>query len=281
MEYTNSPLVDCTVLSPNRSGIRTEKIDRITPHCVVGQLSAESIGGCFTETSRRASSNYGVGKDGRVCLIVEEQYPSWCSSSSANDKRAITIELASEKEAPYEMNDAVYEKFIELCVDICERNGKTKLLWFADKDKSLNYEPADNEMLFTVHRWFANKSCPGDWLYARLDEVAKEVTERLSGIIEEKKKEPETKILYKVQVGAYSKKENADKMLAKVKAAGFKDAFIATVLVEDTTSKKTVTQIAKEVIDGKWGNGMARKKALEKAGYNYNKVQAEVKRLLA
>lgn len=89
---SNSSLVNCTVKSPNHSGKRTHKIDRITPHCVVGQLSAESIGGCFTSTSRQASCNYGIGKDGRVCLIVDEANRSWCSSSSANDQRAITIE---------------------------------------------------------------------------------------------------------------------------------------------------------------------------------------------
>jgi len=198
MGYTNSPLVDCTLLSPNHSGTRTHKIDRITPHCVVGQLSAESIGGCFDEVSRQASCNYGIGKDGRVCLVVEERNRSWCSSSRENDQRAITIECASDKVAPYAMNDAVYNKLIELCVDICKRNGKTKLLWFADKVKSLNYTPADNEMVFTVHRWFANKGCPGDWLYNRLDEVAAEVTKRLNPTTTN-----DEEVLYKVQVGAF------------------------------------------------------------------------------
>lgn len=220
MNYTNSPLVNCTLLSPNHSGIRTHKIDRITPHCVVGQLSAEGIGYCFDDTKVQASCNYGIGNDGRVCLIVEEKNRSWCSSNKANDQRAITIECASDKTAPYAMNNVVYKKLIELCVDICKRNGKNKLLWFADKTKSLNYEPADNEMVLTVHRWFANKSCPGDWLYNRLNEVAIEVTKRLN---------PEPEVIYRVQVGAYSVKANAEAQLAKVKAAGFKDAFISTV----------------------------------------------------
>ena len=181
MGYTNSPLVVYTKLSPNHSGQRTHSIDRITPHCVVGQLSAESICGCFTSTDRQASCNYGIGTDGRVSLCVEEKNRSWCSSSNANDQRAITIECSSDSTAPYAMTDAVYQSLIKLCTDICQRNGKTKLLWFADKDKTLNYSPASDEMVLSVHRWFANKSCPGDWLYNRLGDLAAKVTEALGG----------------------------------------------------------------------------------------------------
>lgn len=180
---SNSSLVNCTILSPNHSGKRTHKIDRITPHCVVGQLSAESIGGCFTSTSRKASCNYSIGKDGRVCLIVDEANRSWCSSSNANDQRAVTIECASDMSEPYTMNSAVYNKLIDLCTDICRRNGIKKLLWFADKAKSLSYEPANDEAVLTVHRWFASKSCPGDWLYSRLGDVAKRVTASLGGAV--------------------------------------------------------------------------------------------------
>lgn len=180
---SNSSLVNCTILSPNHSGKRTHKIDRITPHCVVGQLSAEAIGGCFTSTSRKASCNYGIGKDGRVCLIVDEANRSWCSSSKANDQRAVTIECASGMSEPYTMNSAVYNKLIDLCIDICRRNGIKKLLWFADKAKSLSYEPANDEAVLTVHRWFASKSCPGDWLYSRLGDVARRVTASLGGAV--------------------------------------------------------------------------------------------------
>ena len=180
---SNSSLVNCTILSPNHSGKRTHKIDRITPHCVVGQLSAESIGGCFTSTSRKASCNYGIGKNGRVCLIVDEANRSWCSSSKANDQRAVTIECASDMSEPYTMNSAVYNKLIDLCIDICRRNGIKKLLWFADKAKSLSYEPANDEAVLTVHRWFASKSCPGDWLYSRLGDVARRVTASLGGAV--------------------------------------------------------------------------------------------------
>lgn len=180
MAYTNSSLIDYKKLSPNHSGKRTHSIDRISPHCVVGQLSVETIGNIFASSARSASCNYAIGKDGRIALIVEEKNRSWCTSSSANDQRAITIEIASDTKHPYTMNDKAYAKFIDLCVDICKRNGKKKLLWFNDKSKSLNYKPKSDEMVFTVHRWFKNKACPGDWLYSRLDDVAKEVTERLN-----------------------------------------------------------------------------------------------------
>lgn len=180
MAYTNSPLVSYTKFSPNHSGQRTHSIDCITPHCVVGQLSAEAICDCFS-AGRDASCNYGIGTDGRVSLCVEEKNRSWCSSSSANDQRAVTIECASDRAEPYAMNSAVYATLIKLCTDICRRNGKKKLLWFGDKNETLNYSPKSDEMVITVHRWFANKSCPGNWLYARLGDLAAKVTAALGG----------------------------------------------------------------------------------------------------
>lgn len=227
---SNSSLVSYTKLSPNHSGQRTHSIDRITPHCVVGQLSAERICDCFP-AGRGASCNYGIGTDGRISLCVEEKNRSWCTSSSANDQRAITIECASDKTAPYAMNGKVYASLVELCVDICKRNGKSKLLWFDSKEKTLNYTPKSDEMVLTVHRWYANKSCPGDWLYSRLGNLASEVTKRLTGGDKDEGKEnvpTDNKTLYRVQTGAFSKKSNADAMLAKVKKAGF-DAFITKV----------------------------------------------------
>ena len=179
MAYTNSKLVVHTKLSPNHSGQRTHSIDRISPHCVVGQVTAESLGNLFARASYQASSNYGIDKDGRVGLYVEEKNRSWCTSSSANDQRAVTIECASDTFSPYRMNDVVYQTLVGLCADICRRNGKKKLLWFGDKNKTLNYSPAADEMVITVHRWFANKSCPGDWLYSRLGDLAQKVTAEL------------------------------------------------------------------------------------------------------
>lgn len=218
-DMSNSSLVSYTKLSPNHSGQRTHSIDRITPHCVVGQLSAESICGCFTSTSRQASCNYGIGTDGKIALCVEEKNRSWCSSSNANDQRAVTIECASDLKEPYAMNDKVYASLVNLCVDICKRNGKKKLLWLGNKDKTLNYSPKSDEMVLTVHRWFANKSCPGDWLYARLGNLATEVTKKLGGS-SDSSSTTTTDTLYRVrktwadsksQLGAYKVLANAKK----------------------------------------------------------------------
>lgn len=178
---SNSPLVSYTRLSPNHSGKRTHAIDRITPHCVVGQVTVQSLGNVFAPASRQASSNYGIGLDGAVGMYVEECNRSWCSSSNANDQRAVTIECASDTTAPYAFRQVVYDRLIELCVDICKRNGKTKLIWIGDKTKALAYTPKSGEMLLTVHRWFAAKSCPGDWMYARMGDLAAKVTAQLSG----------------------------------------------------------------------------------------------------
>ena len=178
---SNSPLVSYTKISPNRTSPRNQPIDRITPHCVVGQCSVETLGAIFAPTSKQASSNYGIGYDGRVGMYCEEKDRSWCTSSSANDNRAITIECASDATAPYAFRDAVYESLINLCVDICNRYGKKKLLWLGDKDKTLTYTPAADEMVLTAHRWFANKGCPGDWLYQREADLAAKVTAKLTG----------------------------------------------------------------------------------------------------
>ena len=184
MAYTNSSLVSYTKLSPNHSGQRTHSIDRITPHCVVGQCSVETLGSIFLPASRQASCNYGIGVDGRVGMYVEEKNRSWCSSSNANDQRAVTIECASDTTEPYAFKEVVYNRLVELCTDICKRNGKTKLLWLGDKTKTLNYTPASDEMVLTVHRWFANKSCPGNWMYARMGDLASQVTAALGGSTE-------------------------------------------------------------------------------------------------
>ena len=216
MAYTNSSMVAYTKLSPNHSGQRTHSIDRITPHCVVGQCSVETLGNIFYPTSRQASCNYGIGPDGRVGMYVEERNRSWCSSSNDNDQRAVTIECASDTTEPYAFKDIVYRTLIKLCVDICKRNGKTKLLWLGDKTKTLGYTPKPDEMVLTVHRWFANKSCPGDWLYNRLGDLAAKVTAALGGTAQTPT--ADKTVWYRVrktwadaksQIGAYKELANA------------------------------------------------------------------------
>lgn len=279
-------MVSYTKLSPNHSGQRTHSIDRITPHCVVGQLSAESICGCFTSPSRQASCNYGIGTDGKVSLCVEEKNRSWCSSSNANDQRSVTIECASDKTEPYAMNSKVYDSLIKLCTDICRRNGKKKLLWLGDRNKTLNYTPKSDEMVLTVHRWFANKSCPGDWLYARLGDLAAKVTAALGSSSEPK---PASQ-LYRVrktwadsksQKGAFSVLANAKKCADSNKGYSVFDENGKKVYPADSSgTKKFIDAIAREVIRGDWGNGDERKKKLTAAGYDYSAVQKKVNELL-
>lgn len=276
MAYTNSKLVSYTKLSPNHSGQRTHSIDRITPHCVVGQLSCESICGCFTSPSRQASCNYGIGKDGRISLCVEEKNRSWCSSSNANNQRAVTIECASDMSEPYAMNSAVYNSLVKLCVDICKRNGKKKLLWLGSKDKTLNYTPKSDEMILTVHRWFANKSCPGNWLYSRLGELATKVTTELSGSTSSDDKKPVPQ-MYRVrkswsdaksQIGAYKVLDNAKK---KVDAnAGYKVFDASGSIVYPAAAKPTQTPAANTLY--KVQIGIANLNIRKGPGTNYDKI---------
>ena len=178
---SNSDLATVTLISPNKNSPRNKAIDRITIHCFVGQVTAKRGCEVFQPTSKKASCNYVVGYDGSIGLCVDEKDRSWCSSNSANDHRAVTIETASETVAPYKVTEKAYNALLDLVTDICKRNGKTKILWFGDKNKTLAYTPKANEMVMTVHRWFANKSCPGDYLYNLHGEIAAEVNRRLSG----------------------------------------------------------------------------------------------------
>lgn len=173
---SNSPLVDYTRISPNKNSPRNHKIDTITIHCVVGQCTAETLGNIFAPTSRQASSNYGVGTDGKIGMYVEEKDRSRCSSNAANDNRAVTIEVASDAKHPYAVNDRAFAALLDLVTDICKRNGIKKLVWSTKKADRVNHKNGCN---MTVHRDYANKSCPGDYLYNRHGEIAAEVNRRL------------------------------------------------------------------------------------------------------
>lgn len=177
---SNSPLVNYTKISPNKTSPRNHKIDTVTIHCVVGQCSVETLGNVFAPTSRQASSNYGIGYDGRIGMYVEEKDRSWCSSNAANDNRAITIEVASDTKEPYAVTAKAYAALIDLLVDICKRNSITKLVWSTNKADRVNHKNGCN---MTVHRDYANKSCPGTYLYERHAQIASEVNKRLGSTI--------------------------------------------------------------------------------------------------
>lgn len=299
---SNSPLVNYTKISPNKSSPRNHKIDTVTIHCVVGQCSVETLGNVFAPTSRQASSNYGIGYDGRIGMYVEEKDRSWCSSNAANDNRAITIEVASDTKEPYAVNAKAYAALIDLLVDICKRNGIKELVWSTNKADRVNHKNGCN---MTVHRDYANKSCPGTYLYERHAQIASEVNKRLGSTNIKPAPEKPSGDLYRVQTGAFKSKTNADAMLAKVKAKGFDTymvkvgdlykiqvgafkvkanaeammkklqaaGFSAFITTEEGAGKSV------EVLQGKWGNGAERKKRLEAAGYDYAAVQKKVNQL--
>lgn len=305
---SNSPLVSYTRISPNSSNPRNNQIKKITIHHMAGNLTVETCGRVFASSSRQASSNYGIGTDGRIGMYVEEKNRSWCSSSAANDNQAVTIEVANDGGAPnWHVSDKALAATIDLCVDICKRNGISRLNYTGNASGNL-----------TEHNYFAATACPGPYLKSKLPYIAQEVNKRLengettvdpSGTLyrvqagafsdEKNAKSLEEKIkkegfqtcivkqgdLYKVQVGAFSSKENANKQLSALTEAGFK-AFI-TNGAPSTGEKpstpppsKSVDELAKEVLDGKWGNGTDRKNRLTASGYDYDAVQARVNELI-
>lgn len=177
---SNSSLVNYVKISPNKTSPRNHKIDTITIHCVVGQVTVKSLGNIFYQKSRKASSNYGIGLDGKIGMYVEEKDRSWCSSNASNDHRSITIEVASDTKPPYMVNEKAYRSLIKLIVDICKRNNIKELKWKADK----SLVGKINEQNMTVHRWFSNTACPGDYLYNLHGQIAEEVNHILNSNID-------------------------------------------------------------------------------------------------
>lgn len=179
---SNSSLVSYTKLSPNCSKPRNHAIDTITIHHMAGNLSIETCGAVFAKTSRKASSNYGIGSDGRVGLYVNESDRSWCSGNRANDHRAITIEVANDdagvKNGTWTVSASAYRALIKLCADICRRNGIAKLVWDPSKTNRINHTNGAN---MTLHKDFAATGCPGQYLESKMPEIAKEVNALLSG----------------------------------------------------------------------------------------------------
>ena len=174
-----SALTDVYMASPHHRGYRISQIDRITIHCTVGQCTAEALGYWF-QLAEIHSANYGVDRDGRILCAVDEDRISICSSSYANDMRAVTIEVASDAEHPYAVTPAAMQSLIRLVVDICRRNGKIRVVWIPDKFRALSYDQQEDEMLLTVHRWFTNTLCPGEYLMEHMGEISTVSTELLT-----------------------------------------------------------------------------------------------------
>lgn len=269
MSMSNSSLVFYTKLSPNCDHPRNHAIDKITIHHMAGDLSVETCGNLFANSSYEASSNYGIGSDGRVGLYVDEGDRAWASASPSNDNRAVNIEVANcATGGDWPVSNAAYSKLIDLCVDICQRNGIKALNYTGDTDGNL-----------TEHRMFVATACPGPYLHERMGRIAAEVNSRLSAApaksvdevarevirgewgngsdrrqrleaagydynavqnhvnailtgdepeqpapaepVEPSPEQPATDKLYRVQVGAFAVRENADKMLQRLKDAGF------------------------------------------------------------
>jgi len=208
---SNSPLVDYVKISPNSTNPRKDTIKKITIHHMAGNLSVEACGNVFAPASRKASSNYGVDSKGRVGMYVEEKNRAWTSSSAANDNQAVTIEVANDEiGGNWHVSDVALNKTIELCVDICKRNGIKKLVYTGDATGNL-----------TRHNMFTATNCPGPYLQSKFPYIADEVNKRLNATTEK----PSNGTLYRVQTGAFKNKPNADNLAAELKRKGF-DTYI-------------------------------------------------------
>lgn len=168
---SNSSLVDYVRISPNSTNPRSNSISKITIHHMAGNLTVEQCGQGFSNKKRQASSNYGISSDGRVGLYVDEANRSWASSNRANDNMAVTIEVANDSGGPdWHISDVALAKLIDLCVDICQRNGIKQFNFTGDKTGNL-----------TMHKYFAATACPGPYLESKFPYITEEVNRRLSG----------------------------------------------------------------------------------------------------
>lgn len=276
---SNSSLVSIVNYSPNHSGHRNQPISKIAIHHTAGAVSAATIGNIFKPTSRQASCNYGIGNDNKIILCVDEANRSWCTSSSWCDNRAVTIEVAnSSNGGNWPVSDRVLATLIDLVTDICKRNGIKDCTYTGGKDGVLQ-----------KHEWYANTNCPGPYLGSKFSYIATEVNKRLLNSTYVSSN-TDTSSLYRVrkswadaksQKGAFRNLDNAKKCANENKGYFVYDENGNAVYPVTSTPSKSIDILAKEVIDGKWGNGQDRKNKLEKAGYDYNAVQNRVNELLS
>ena len=164
---SNSKLVSYTKISPHRTSPRNDKIRKITVHHMAGNLSVETCGNVFQ--TRQASANYGIGSDGRVGQYVDEADRAWSTAWPDNDNQAINIEVANDGGAPdWHVSDEALASLVDLCVDICQRNGIDKLTYTGDETGNL-----------TRHNMFVPTACPGPYLQSKFPWIAQEVNARL------------------------------------------------------------------------------------------------------
>ena len=203
---SNSKLVSYTKISPNSTNPRNRGIDTITIHHAAGNISIENMGQLFADPARQASANYGIGSDGRIAMYVEEENRSWCSGNRDNDNRAITIEVANDGGEPdWHVSDQALAALIDLCEDICRRNGISRLNFTGDTTGNM-----------TMHKWFQATGCPGPYLSGKFSYIAQEVNKRLNP----------AKVIYRVQTGAFRVKGYAEDYLKKVRESGFPNAYM-------------------------------------------------------
>lgn len=167
----NSPLAEYAYLSPNANFPREDSIKKITIHHMAEDLDPVRLAHVFGNVDRKASANYGIGTDGKVVLYVEERNRAWTSSSPENDHQAVTIEVANDEVGgDWHVSDTAYDKLLDLCTDICLRNGIERLDYTGDAEGNL-----------TIHKMFnENTQCPGPYLEGRMEDIAAAVNGRLS-----------------------------------------------------------------------------------------------------
>lgn len=274
---SNSPLVQATILSPNHSGRRNQRITKIAIHHAAGVINGRNLAGVFVPKSRRASANYNLGSDGVIILGVDERNRAWTTSSPWCDNRAVTIEVGNSTRGPqWLVSDYVLNRLIDLVTDICRRNGIYPCTYTGGKDGVLQ-----------KHEWYSNTNCPGPYLGSKFPYIANEVNKRLRG---NKTVSKPTGVLYRVrkswsdvksQKGAFKNLDNAKKCVNANPGYAVYDANGRSVYPVPSAPSKSVETLAREVIAGNWGNGGDRVNRLTSAGYDYNAVQERVNEILS
>ena len=302
-----SPLTNVVVdFGTRKSNPRNTKLIGITIHHMAGRMLGDDCARYHLNSGRDSSANYYIGYDGQICAGVSEDRRAWTSNSRTNDHSHITIEVSDQNTA-WEIPAEAYNSLIKLCADICKRYNI-----------DLKYERSKGtQSTLSIHDMFYSTQCPAQYLKSRIEseQLIREIKEAMG---EEVKPQPTPDVLYRVQVGAYrvrsnadncasrltnlgyqtylvkvgnlikvqcgafANKDNADRLCNEIKSRGF-DAFITTEsgeAVKDTVGRKSNAEVAHEVIEGKWGNDPSRTKKLKAAGYDPKEIQKIVNQLM-